>query len=382
MRVYRDASVFAMNTAILFLALNILSIPVARLQARQATLRHRDPVDLQAVYPGLSLTEIENIRLERDRTNRWEYEAFTEFRQEPVAGRYFNVDIEGFRQGAGRQPWPPSPGTCSVLFFGGSTAYGDRLPDWETIPAALETSLSPARGCRTWSVYNFGRPGYYSTQERILFEQLLESGVTPKIAVFLDGLNEFFYPAPPGDGRPWRAGQTDNLSRLVREHNIAGSRYRFFQLFVGLPLIRVIRSALPGETSPHIAPTGGTCTASRTLERWRRNRRLTEGVAARFGVRLLFVWQPMPAYHDVAGDNGGGKLTARLECAKQGYELLAESRPGGASANFLWLADVQRARTKKSYLDDVHYTAAFSREIAAAIAGALVPPESSAGAGR
>jgi len=41
-------------------------------------------------------------------------------------------------------------------------------------------------------VYNFGRAGYYSTQERILFEYFVAKGVKPDVAIFLDGLNDFF----------------------------------------------------------------------------------------------------------------------------------------------------------------------------------------------
>ena len=36
-------------------------------------------------------------------------------------------------------------------------------------------------------VYNFGCGRYYSTQERVLFEQLVSSGAVPDLAVFLDG---------------------------------------------------------------------------------------------------------------------------------------------------------------------------------------------------
>jgi hypothetical protein len=39
-------------------------------------------------------------------------------------------------------------------------------------------------------VYNFGRPGYTSTQEMLLYLWLLRSGFVPTIAVFIDGLNE------------------------------------------------------------------------------------------------------------------------------------------------------------------------------------------------
>jgi hypothetical protein len=41
-------------------------------------------------------------------------------------------------------------------------------------------------------MYNFGRGSYSSSQERILFEQLLLRGFRPNVALFVDGLNDFF----------------------------------------------------------------------------------------------------------------------------------------------------------------------------------------------
>ena len=369
---YRTSAVIAMNTGLLFLALNLVSIPVARLQARRGVTHNRSVDDLRASYPGWQVAEIEELLAERERNNLWEYEAFTEFRQQPVTGRYINVSADGFRHGKTRQPWPPSPEACTVSFFGGSTAYGDRLPDGETIPAALEENLPSTSTCRAWSVYNFGRPGYYSTQERILFEQLLQLGVIPRFAVFLNGLNDFFYEEPPKDGRPWRAGQTENLARLIREHNTAGSCYRFVQLFLGLPLTRVIRLALPERTTPPAPESARGCAADRILQRWRENRRITEGVAAQFGVRPLFVWQPIPAYHYEPRDADNRRHLSSLACARKGYEVLSETRAQESTGNFLWLADVQRGRTESLYIDEVHYTAEFSREIARAIGNAIM----------
>src|SRR5712692_8851921 len=47
-------------------------------------------------------------------------------------------------------------------------------------------------------VYKFGAGYYFSTGERVQFEQLLLAGSVPDVAVFVDGLNDFFQP----DGVP------------------------------------------------------------------------------------------------------------------------------------------------------------------------------------
>jgi hypothetical protein len=94
------------------------------------------------------------------------------------------------------------------------------------------------------------------------------------------------------------------------------------------------------------------------------------------GARTLFVWQPVSTYHyDMrhhvlgyrydewlhirAGDNG----------AEQLYRRMSERREEpGVAANLLYLADMQLGRQENLYVDWVHYTAAFSGEIAGAIA--------------
>ena len=48
-------------------------------------------------------------------------------------------------------------------------------------------------GTREPRVYNFGRGSYYSSQERILFEQLAVAGHVPDLAVFIDGGSDFVF---------------------------------------------------------------------------------------------------------------------------------------------------------------------------------------------
>src|SRR6185369_12207002 len=101
------------------------------------------------------------------------------------------VDPAGFRAGRDQRPWPPDPARFNVFVFGGSTTFGYGVADGDTIASQLQPLL--ARHGRDVAVYNFGRGYYYSTQERILYEQLLAGGFVPALAVFIDGLNDFCY---------------------------------------------------------------------------------------------------------------------------------------------------------------------------------------------
>ena len=133
-----------------------------------------------------------------------EYQPFTGFREKQHrGGAWLNAWIPlAFGFPKIRAPWPPRPEASNVFVFGGSTTFQNSLPDEQTIPSYLgECAANHSRG--HLAVYNFGRPGYISSQELILFQQLLNSGFVPRVAVFIDGLNDFSEIFP--DGQPMYA---------------------------------------------------------------------------------------------------------------------------------------------------------------------------------
>lgn len=382
-------AVGALTAALLFVCANV--VVVAGLRARQWFSPHRDLGGLArrvgvsrllSAYPGWTQADLELFLAEKVRNNRWEYEAFTEFRQEAVQGRFINVSPSGYRMGAAEQHWPPPTGVPVVFFLGGSTAYGDGVPDATTISSRLQDELGagPRKGTGTL-VYNFGRPGYYSSQERALFEQLLLLVRAPTTAIFLDGLNETFQSPIPSTRFPWTAGRTGELRRLLKEHEYHRTRYHLSMAANGIPLV----SFLLGLHRERVAPPGVEENEAEAKEyargviaRWSHNKRLVEAVAAAYGVRVLFVWQPIPAYEYEDRFHFLGGASAPLRRQAAAYRVLEELRAEpDVARNLLWLADIQSGRRENMYVDDVHYTEAFSEEIAARIAKALTASEAS-----
>jgi hypothetical protein len=107
------------------------------------------------------------------------------------------------------------------------------------------------------------------------------------------------------------------------------------------------------------------------VERWLANKKMIESLAATYGVRAVFVWQPIPLYkYDLRyhfflhSDQEFGGFAR----AEYGYPVVAalqaERRLG---PDVLWLADMQQDKRENLYVDSVHYTAAFSKEIAGRI---------------
>jgi hypothetical protein len=254
-----------------------------------------------------------------------------------------------------------------VFVFGGSTTYGYGLPDDETIPSYLGKCAAASHTPAHLAVYNFAREGYFSTQELILFQQLLRAQFVPQVAVFIDGINEFSHP----DGQPAFA---DRFSRFM-----AGEIHS--NPFNNLPITKAAYRLRAGWTKPH--PRVPEDSADRAvlegvINRWLANKRMIELTAAGFGVRTIFVWQPVPTYkYDLryyfpTFEKGYGGKWPRDH---YGYPLMENLREQGKlGPDVLWLADLQQDKHENLYVDPVHYTAAFSKDIAAEICGFLGKP--------
>ncbi len=200
-RVWGSLALVFLNTCLLLVVLNLaLWLAFWVLDGRRARPHReaRSPETLSGhaeVHPGLEQDEIRALWEETYlASSGFVYEPFTQFRVKAFAGRYVTIDRHGFRRHPGAGPWPPDPEALNVFLYGGSTAFGYGVPDDLTVAAHLQRHLADRIGRsgfeRPVRVYNFGRAGYFSTQERLLFERQLAFGTGPDVAVFLDGLND------------------------------------------------------------------------------------------------------------------------------------------------------------------------------------------------
>jgi hypothetical protein len=271
------------------------------------------------------------------RVRSLQFEPYTNFRVRPMRGRYVNVSEHGYRAGARENVWPPDRESTNIFVFGGSTAFGYGVADAETIPSQLADILDAP-------VYNFATPNYDSVQERIRLEQLILAGKAPSIAVFIDGFGEFIAPFYAPVMMAPLVEATQPKRRLARAWD-----------------------ALRGT------PSNGTdCRVpdpAIALHRYLTNRKLIAAACEAFGVEPLFVWQPVPCYAYAGPTESHGDAAPLIECVQKGYDLMRRERDTVlTSRDFLWLADIQAGRTENLYVDPDHYNAAFSREIAEAIA--------------
>lgn len=139
---------------------------------------------------GLNDADVKQLLIETTPNQGWRYEEILGFTETPRSGQFVNVSPLGFRRNNSTIPKDSlittNPAKNDLIyFFGGSTTFGYGVSDNQTIPSQLE-KLRPGT-----QVINFGRGYYYSEQENLLLDRLLNNGAAkPKVAIFLDGLNE------------------------------------------------------------------------------------------------------------------------------------------------------------------------------------------------
>lgn len=321
------------------------------------------------------------------------FQSYVHYRSEALAGVYYGTTDPGFRMVADQGPWPPEDGNFNVFFFGGSTSFGVG-PYWATVASYLQGTLDgEAAFGRPVRVYNFGRSGYHSNQEQLLLHRLISAGFVPDAVVFLDGLNDFCF----RDGQPsgWNSlaafvSETNERARARAAGHGVHTDWSALGDFIGnLPLLRLLNATfsaaseepLPQYTGPEGAvaePSPPRAELEAVLDRYVANMSQVQAVGNGLGFSTLFVWQPIPTYeYDPALHLF---YPDRLGChvgSKFGYPLMAERVEAGLPLrNFLWAADLQKSARENLYIDAFHYTAPFSRTIAALIAEKMIQIQS------
>jgi hypothetical protein len=328
---------------------------------------------LDSLYPGMTRNEI-SLLLYETWSRPYIFEDFTLFKEQPYRGRYVNVDENGFRISKNQGIWPPDKEKdFSIFVFGGSSAFGYGVSDSETVASFLQEGLSKAGPKRNPFVYNFGRGHYYSTQERILFEKLLAEGYVPDMAIFLDGLNEFFYYSNDG------TALSSNFEKLLRgdlgELFLKELRKRFSVLRSLGDMRKRIKRLFTQSAGLQRRERGAPDPARlmRVIERYMINKRMIEAAGVAFNVQTVFVWQPIPGYkYDLSLHPYVKGGFGRHGYSRRGYPLMKEYvESHDLGNNFLWCADIGKDAKEPFYVDLAHYSPRMSALFAETICGLL-----------
>ena len=374
-KIYRQVSLLLLHIVLIFLFLNIIAYMGFRFKTLiKEHMGGLNPVyakygeAVYRAYPGWNKLEINQL-LQETWSRPLVYESVTQFKERPFRGKYVNVDKNGFRYGKKQGPWPPKSEFRNVFVFGGSTTFGYGLPDQETIPSYLQEKLNRKAGSDEFRVYNFGQGYYYSTQEMLLFQKLLLQRFKPEVAVFIDGLNEFYF---------------SDTNEFLWSHSLEHCAERdvstqAISILRELPLGRAMQwlvTNLVNRGSQEKEETGQRSGVAEkelrkvidfTIDRYKRNQKLIRSIAGAYGVRVLFIWQPIPCYkidpksHPFAS----GSLGKPKRLFSEGYqEMEKRKNKGEFNDNFIWAADLQEGLDGSLYVDEVHYSALLCKELA------------------
>ena len=354
---YRAVALLGLNTLLLFVLVNLGLHLALTLRDRHYRFGGDNPAlkypeaALAKVYPDLPAGEWKAL-LAETYSRPVVYADYLAFRERPFQGRYVRVSEAGFREVADQGPWPPAATNLNVFVFGGSTMFGYGVKDDQTVSSYLQAAWARAKGRRV-CVYNFGAGYYDSTQERLLFERLLTQGVQPDLAVFVDGLNEF-----------WHLGDRPQFHEEMKAGFGHKTKVELAIAFLQeLPLGRVARKLRREARRADAATTEQEVRTA--LETYRRNKGLVEAVCRGRGVTPVFVWQPIPAYHYDTRHHLFHLYPRDFEPHVRGYEAMERwFKAGQMGEDFVWCADLQENARECLYVDAHHYTARFSRQLA------------------
>ena len=121
-------------------------------------------------------------------SSKVEYRAYVGWGMTPFHGETIATDQEGYRRTFYTRC---DDATYTVWMFGGSTLWGEGLPDWLTLPSQLARDYASAS--QPVCVRNFGVRAWVNTQEIVaLMLELKRARRKPDLVIFYDGFNDVF----------------------------------------------------------------------------------------------------------------------------------------------------------------------------------------------
>lgn len=308
---------------------------------------------LPKLYPGQDLQEIKKMLSETWRNNAFVYEPFVEYSNREFHGEFFNIQEHGYRSGE-KLPWPPP--SNSIFIFGGSTALGIGVKDSETISSYLEKALDNKS-----IAYNFSTPAQYSTIERIRFFKFITQNIKPDIAIFIDGLNDFYFYQIPD-----RSNYSNRLE-LASDFKISYILKKFISKFNTVKLLFYFLNKNVEDL--YFRYKASEAELNKTLNRLVVNREIIGTYCKHSQIDCIFVTQPVPTF---AYDNRQRPikvepkdLRGAINC-KIGYELLEAYYSKNKMINHIDLSMLKSE--EPMYVDSFHYSAKMNHLIAKELA--------------
>jgi lysophospholipase L1-like esterase len=292
------------------------------------------------------------------------YQPWSQYGPRVFSGKYLNVALEPNGLAVRRTINPPQTGTGSktikIYAFGGSTTFGSGVPDAHTWPSYLSQILNDRARKENLDirveVTNYGRVGFYPTQELHLLQDILRSGQRPELLIFLDGVN-----LGRDDDTP---NLTPSYHRIINEAQLGSDRQ-----WQWLPMVRAARSITARFHSPAIPDAGGPEARVQTEQLVERFQQFRSGVLAisdLYGTKPMFFLQPDGHYNYPNHLYGAGKSPSSPRARAEKREFYAAFPKDSGFVDLTGL--FAEWGDRKAIMDAAHYSPNFSKFVAQKIA--------------
>lgn len=335
---------------LIFFIFFLLVNKLAKNFLQQTKLEKRNvPEYIKQVYGEENIEDYQKVILEQ--TKAFEYKQFVEFIEKERSAEFTSVSSMGNRcnYNAIKKCKIAEGGKKEIWMFGGSTTFGYGVKNDETISAYLENSFD-----KKYRVINFGQGFYYSTQERILFSNLLTKLPAPFAVVFIDGFNDFskHYEF---DESALTKNIKYKMSKTSTDDLIDYFRERLFRLNI-VRLVKEIQQSqkkIIEDTDPNFNESD----IFKMVETLINNQKIIKAISEKFEIKLIHILQPVPIYKDSYESSNLPKDFYRdvdkdpaLKNVKLGYEFYLKKELNLA----MNLSDLKIS--KPMYIDGVHYS--------------------------
>jgi len=295
------------------------------------------------------------------------YRPYVIWRRAPFSGKTINVDSEGIRKTSYTSC---GAGDRTVWMFGDSALWGAGSPDWKTIPSHLARLYSESG--HGLCVKNFGEKGWVSTQETIqLMLALKRTTSRPNLVIFYDGVADSMVPYP--SNVPDSHTNFDAMKTIVEggpsEHRAGFAYLKHSNTYhvLGMLQRRFSGSGTPSEkelSSPSLAGM-----SAGTTDNYQKNIDIVEALSQHYGMRCLFVWQPVLLVGNKPRSQEEQAIVRTAESelhpgTRQLIQATYQRAKAISRSDFLYLGDVFSDEARTMFVDFRHASPEGNRVIA------------------
>ena len=306
------------------------------------------------VRPNASDETNKQIAEEIQKSNKFEYEPWIEFKNIDFAGKHVNVS-NSVRKSIPDSYLHSSDDTIDIYFFGGSTTFGFNVADNETLTSqfvnAYKEKYPNAKSIR---VYNFGTPTYYSYQELMLFTKLVYAGHRPDVVIFLDGVNDFWF----AKASYYNQSYFSYILRQVFSQDLLGSGNFNFQ--------DTADRMYKDPTNIPLKQYNDSL-----ISHYFTNIRNAKMLADQIQAQSFFFIQPVPFYK--YPNQQKDPICFKDQNTRYDYIYPIIEKNTDSLPNFTFLGNMLQQESGYPFVDGLHYSPAFTRKVVDSVLKRLEP---------